>query len=375
MIEIHADRLFTGDGWIEDVTIVGDEIIHELKSGFTANAISYPLVMPGFIDVGVVAEGYLEGPSATDCTFFPEEAFVALCRLFGVTSIVDIGSSFAVSHWLSRQASINALSAFVRLVDIPSRRSDIVVTTNAEANRLTSSGLIGHSHFTVTATDILDLQRITCPVIICRRFDRYDIPGFTVDFSETEWVCPQAFASSVWTVEEMLDAEDVSLGRAFLPYFRHLVGDRSFIARRFGKGILEKLYGFRDKAQLGGWPELCFKDWPSNHFLASSGAGATAVLPGRALWDELLIFEKHFGYEVALKSVTANPLAAMPSLNAGRLAPGLRMDLLLFRNHADSISELKKSIDAIVVAGRLSSIATERDVVFAKCVEADRRAI
>lgn len=375
MIEVHADRLFTGDRWIEDVTIVGDEIIYELKSGSTTNAITYPLVIPGLIDVGVVAEGYLEGPSAVDYTFYPEEAFVSLCRSFGVTSIVDIGSSFAVSHWLSRHAGINALSAFVRLVDVPSRRSDIVFAADDGFNQSMASCLIDHAPIVVTNIDKYDCQNNSRPVIFCRRFDGYDIPGFTVNSSGIEWVCPQAFASSVWTVRDLLDAEDVSMGRAFLPYFRHLVGDRSFVSRRFGRGILEKLYGFRDTAQLGGWPELCFKDWPSDRFLASSGAGVTAVLPGRALWDELLILEMNFGFEVTLKSVTTNPLRAIPSLNAGRVVPGLRMDLLLCRNHANSISMLRKSIDAIVVGGCLSSIANERDVVSVKCVEADRRAI
>lgn len=375
MTDIHAERLFTGTQWITDVTVTGGDRIDTIDGGRSPSAVSYPLVLPGLIDVGVWAEGYLEGPTSREHPFVPEEAFIALCRSHGVTSVVDTGSSCSVGRWLIGQHEINAVSSLGRVSSSPTRRCDHVVDAGHVSELASALQTLGAACLVIAEPDAVDVSGISGPVVLTRERGGMTVPGFFVHRGDREWVSPQIIACSLWTVEGMLNGPDATLGRAFLPYLKHFAGEGNFMARRIARGVLKKLYGERRVEDLDGWPDAAIKSRPDSQLLASSGAGAAGVVPGLGLWDELAALERHIGFEAALRTATSNPAAAIPALNSGVIEPGARMDLLLCDGDAASIAELREHMSAIVVAGAVSTIQAEKESAQNYCLAADRRAL
>ncbi|MBT1035950.1 hypothetical protein KJY78_06280 [Canibacter sp. lx-45] len=375
MIELHAEHLFTGEIWMTDVTVVGDRYIKYISSGKTRNAISFPLVLPGFVDAGANAEGYLETPVQNDTPFFPEEAFVGLCRAHGVTSVVDIGSSCNVGHWLISQEKLNVVSSLGRISSLPSLRYDFDVSADELLNLVAGLRKLGATFVTLGEISDFDITVLPCPVIRSHSRQGMVIPGFIVQHGASKWVCPQLAACSLWTVDGMLKASDASLGRAYLPHLKHFTGEGSFMFRRIARDILSKLYGDRKTDDLTDLSCAITKGDRDHNILASSGAGAAGIMPGAGLWTELKMLEQRIGFESALRTCTSNTGAAFPSLNAGFIKPEFRMDLLLCSERAGSISQLESELVAIVIGGVLSSIADEKEAVLNHCLIADGRSL
>lgn len=375
MIEVHADRLFTGTEWLTDVTVIGGERIEAVRPGGRPSAIRAPLVLPGLVDAGVWAEGYLEGPGSGDGPFIPEEGLVSLCRAHGVTSLIDIGSPTTVAHWLVRQQDINAVSSLGRVCGKPSRRCDLVAEVSDLPRTIESLRSLGATHVVLGDVADLEMPEIDGSVVRTRQHDGVTLPGFSVHRGSEEWIAAQATACSLWTVDDMLKGPDATMGRVFLPYLKHFEGAGNFMGRRIARGVLSKLYGDRSGEDLQGWPHEAVASRPSSSLLASSGAGSAGVVPGQGLWSELQFLEEQVGFESALRAATAAPAAAFPALDAGLIEPGQRMDLLLCSQSATTIAALRGHLDAVVVGGRLSEVGQERKLVQSLCLAADRRAI
>ncbi|MDN5892920.1 MAG: hypothetical protein L0H93_02745 [Nocardioides sp.] len=400
MTSTHAQRLFDGESWVDDVTIVEDGgMIVSLQQGHAAGADSVPTVLPGLVDSGAWIEGYVEGP-LSDGPFFPESSFCTLCRAHGVTSVVDLGAGVGVARWLLHSPMLNVLSAIARVCDIPTRRSDLVVDPTELGEVLECLQTLGARLVSLGLFDPVDSSERASvlarhgPVVVGQHVGHRPRPSFLVlgddqtvqaglaagsmvEPPRDAFVAPQLLATSLWTVDGMLRGGDGTQARPFLPYMKHFEGASNFMSRRIARDILTKLYGHQRPEDLDGGIETSLGRVSSDRILAASGAGTPGIVPGQAIWDELLLIEKLKGTEGALQSATANAADAYPGLGAGRVKAGYRCDLALVDvvPQPCRVADLRERLLGVVVGGEREDITVERLRIKELCATADRRAI
>lgn len=398
---LHARRMFDGDAWQSDVTL-------ELRDGRIAGvlpgapstsagapgAASVPVLLPGLIDCGVVAEGYLDGPAESTDPYAPELGFAHLCRAYGVTSVVDLGAGLGCASRLLGSDLLNVVSAICRVGATPTRRGDLAADPAAVAALLRGLHLLGAEVVALgwwpdQAPDLVDAPAST--VVRHRHTGQVSVPGLHVRSAEgRDFIAPQEVACGLWTVPDMMTAQDATAGRSFLPYLRNYRGGSSFMGRRIARDVLTRLYGHRSSEDLGGWPQAAFEELPDtaaveHAVLAASGAGSAGILPGGALWDELEAIEGRLGTDVALRAATGNAAAAFPALGAGRIEPGARADLLVVgqpvgssgagSSRECSIRTLRQGLEGSYLGGDYLSATAAWDEVEADGASADRRAL
>lgn len=376
---IHAARLFDGEIWHEDVTVVGDEVVQGIRPGKIQGALSIPLVVPGLVDCGVRPEGYTAGPVMTSTVREPEEAFVSLCTAYGVTSVVDVGSSYETSWWFRHDGGVNYLAGGPRVSYRATSRSDIVVEPE-EVEEVVRWIFNAGSAFVSIEVEAASALKESFPRVITRDRDGTTLPGLVVERSGSTWHAPQLMATKLWSVDGLLNRGDCTEARAFLPYFRYFTDGNSLMGRRASRHILNRIYG--DRPTLDGINELfadTLNECPNvDCLLASSSSGSPGLVPGRSLWEEMEQLELIYGSEIALRAVTGNASSAFPELNAGKITVGHRFDALLSEfsvRKGWNVSQIWGSLRSLVVGGEQRSISDAREDACNRARQADARKI
>ncbi len=340
--------------------MIGDERIHHIRQGRSPGAMSVPLVLPGLVDCGVRPEGYVAGPVTGTTVRSPEEAFVSLCLAYGVTSVVDVGSSWETSQWFQRHGGINYLAGGPRICRRAASRSDIEVSDN-EVNDVAEWLVSAGSGFISLEREVNSTLGETVPRAVSRDRDGVTLPGLEIERRGGTWWAPQLLARQLWSVEGLAARGDCTEARAFLPYLENFAGEQNFIAKRAARHVLNRMYGSRPALDAVNEPEGMLPC--EQGILASSAAGWPGVIPGRSLWEEMGLLEMAYGADTALCAATGNAYRAFPELNAGKLTPGSRFDALLVEAPTWSISNARHHVQEIVVGGcRRSMNEVQEDV-------------
>lgn len=408
-MRIAAEHLWDGDRWCADVVVVVDGTAIRAveragaKPGAGPAAAAGPadlrcrLLLPGLVDCGVLAEGYLEGPNTAQ-PFLPEEAFASLCLASGVTTVVDVGASLGPVTHLRDVAGTGAgpriLAAGVRLVSRPSRRADVRVRPGEVAPWLEALAAVGAPLISIGAAED-DLRAAALSAARARRLPVViapsEHPGLEVwrarsaadqagaapqdPCGETaqRWLIPQVEARSHWTVDGLLTVVGAERGRAFLPYARHFQRQRGFVGRRIARDVLTRLYG--DRA-AGDDPDEVLRTAAAGlvdgTVLAASGAGGAGLVPGDSLWAELARFALAAGNEAALRSATGSAAKAFDP-TVGVVRPGASADLVLCdASPADGPAAWRGGLHTVVRAGRAWSVADVEERVRVLTDDAER---
>ncbi len=372
---IAADAVFDGLEWIGPATVhCLDGRIADVAAGLDRAAeVRADRLLPGFVDVGVSASGYAELPDDA-APYAPEEAFARLCVRHGVTTIVDVENSPGPLSWLveleRRGRGPLVLHSAGRLASEPRGRHDVVVGSG-EAS--TAVDAVAHAGAALVSLGLLDVDveravrdaaRVAGLPIMTSRPTTPRTPGSTLEVADgSTFVVPQLLATRRWTVDGLIGADDAHLAAPVLPHCRHFARSRGRWGRAVARPLVGRYYGDRDPSLLPDLPERGVGEvLRAGRCLASSAAGATGLVPGLSLWDEVGLLAALGGLDAALRSATSVPATALGRADLGRIRVGARADLLLVGPGAavPSVDDLR----AVVLAGRLvetSELSTEVD--------------
>lgn len=374
-LTIAADAVFDGERWSGAATVrCVQGRIAEVEAGLDPTAdVRADRLLPGLVDVGVSASGYAELPDDAS-PYAPEEAFARLCLRHGVTTVVDVENSAGPLSWLAelerRGRGPLVLHSAGRLASEPRGRHDVVVGTD---DAVSAVAAVLHAGGSLVSLGLLDVQgqravqdaaRAAGLPVLTSRPTTPRTPGSTLEAPDgSTFVVPQLLATRRWTVDGLLGADDAHLAAPVLPHCRHFARSRGRWGRAVARPLVGRYYGDRDPALLPDRPERGVGDaLRAGRCLASSGAGATGLVPGLSLWDEIGLLAALGGDDAALRSATSAPATALGRADLGRVRVGARADLLLLGPGAavPTVDDLR----AVVLAGHLvetSELSTEVD--------------
>lgn len=392
LVRVSTQDLFDGLHWRGPATVVVDgDRISDVRLGGAADDcdVAGTALMPGLIDFGVTANGYIESPMANH-PFAPEAAFAALCLRFGVTTVIDVNNSATVLAYLrgmhEKAAGPRVIASGARLSTSPSSRSDMLIDRVTalemlEANRLAGGELV--SIGTITDGELEgDLRRRAgeLGVVVVAGADAtcevpglaFEVPGATRD---ARFLAPQLEAVARWTVDGLLRARDAAMAAPFLPYSRNFARTEGFVGRRIGRGILARYYGNRDPVSMEVCERAAVQAAGLQRCLASSGAGAPGLVPGRSMWAELGRLQRAgIDPDDVLFSATGVAETLLGESGLGRVEPGARADLLVLGEPARGRdpADLWTALTHVVLVGRViatTQLAGEVDKLIAEAMK------
>ena len=391
---IHARELFDGHRWHDGVrfTMFGGRI-GQLDSSARPEPGDEPVacVMPGLVDCGAVATGYTERP--TDDPFRPERAFAKLCLRYGVTTVIDLGSSLPVAAYLGRsgQPGPRMVHSGGRLVSVARTRNDIVVdatTVQTVLDTLTAARcpVLAVGAITDRQTEntiVRHARRRGLSIAWSARTADVDLPGwlwsvhpatvprapalgFTAPVDDEMLVAPELEACARYTVDGLTDATEAWIAAPVLPYARHFAQSKGRQGRRIARQVLEPVYGDRHGEDLGPFrPIEVARAAGDGRCLTASGAGRAGLVPGLSLWAEAQrIHDLGTDEHEALHAATG-AVGALGIRGVGTIREGGPADVLLFRSQPVVDGRLDhEGLSDVLVKGvrhRIAEIAHEVD--------------
>lgn len=388
MPSIRAADLFDGRAWLGPTAIHHEHgLIVAVEPAPRPHPADADVVLPGLVDCGVNAQGYLEGP-AHGMPFLPEDAFAVLCLAAGALTVVDLGNDLGPLGHLEQRAEDadgpRVVSSVARVADRPTRRCDRAVCPGrlesyldllqAAGGALVACGDVDEATLAALAARswrrslTVVLSRClagAAPGLLFATGPWPAIPGFPayrdplVDPGDAGtpapgWFAPQLEASARWSIDGLMSAPDATRAQAFLPYARHFQKPRGVVGRRIGRDVLSRLYGDRDPDAVNypaeGWAQQFTM---AGRCLAASGSGSPGLVPGDSLWLELARLESVCGTQTALRCATGSTQGLTLGWSSGLVAVGRPADLLVLRgaSRRSGIGELRASLRTVLVRG------------------------
>jgi hypothetical protein len=419
-LTVAAGDLFDGYRWLgpSTLTVAGGEVVSvEPGAAGAAGAVGgatlrADAVLPGLVDWGVSAVGYADTPLVPH-PFAAETAFARMCLRWGVTTVVDVANAPAplahLGELARRGAGPRLVHAGGRLCSEPTGRCDVLVDEGGAdravaANELLGAALVSAGRLSGAGVRTAVVKAAAArgiPLVLSRQEPRETpgllvaaelagpgvpaVPGFGEPVGEPGrwWYAPQLEAAARWTVDGLLAATDAALAAPFLPYARNFGRVKGFLGRRIGRDVLRGYYGDRAAADLGaGRERLAAAQLAAGTCLASSGAGATGLVPGLSLWAELDRLaalpgpdgRAPAGPDAALAAATGVAGGLLPGRTGGVLTAGRPADLLLCDGvrRGAAPGELRAGLVAVVRDGVCDEVAVLAREVEAMVAEACR---
>lgn len=299
---VIADRVFDGTTWHgpTQVTICGATIMSVMPwSGRHApgEEIRCGLLIPGLIDFGASAWGYQESPRPAD-PFAPEGAFATLCLRYGVTTVVDLANSTTSLAQLHRTFTLGqgprVVFAGARLCDTAHTPRDLIVERADVGAAIDAHRGLGATFVSIGDVGDPDLLAHIHDEADARDLDLVEPFGTDAQVPGALWhgardaIAPQLEATSRWTVDGLLLADDAHLAAPVLPFHKHFARMKGRVGRRIAKPILERIYTDRTEDRLDpGLVPAAAAAIRSGQCLASTGAGGAGLVPGCSLWSEM----------------------------------------------------------------------------------------